>query len=54
MKAVSAQVVGCCVYDKPKKITQHINGNIPNLLDFWTYPFVYIHLLKELHEFTKN
>ena len=29
MMAASAQVVSCCVYDKSKKIMQHMYGIIP-------------------------
>ena len=35
MKAVSAQVVSCCVYGKPNKIMQHTHGNIPYTIDCW-------------------
>ena len=34
MKAVSAQVVSCCVYDKPLKIMQHMHRNISHMFDF--------------------
>ena len=44
MKAASAQVVSCCVYENPQKIMQHIHGDIPLLFDFRTNPIV-VHLL---------
>ena len=41
-KAVSAQVVSCCVFDK---IMQHMNGNIPLMFDCWANPVVHLFLL---------
>ena len=38
MKAVSAQVVSCCVYDEPQQLCSI--GNFQYLYDFWTDPFV--------------
>ena len=34
MKAVSAQVVSCCVYDNTQKSMQYMHNNIPYLCDF--------------------
>ena len=44
MKAVSAQVVSCCVYDKTPKIMQHIRGIILCMFDCWADPFVHLAL----------
>ena len=38
-----AQLVSCCAYDKPRKIMQHIHGN---MLDCWDNPIVHLLLLK--------
>ena len=38
MKAVSAQVVSCCVYDEPQQLCRI--GNIQYLFGFWADPFV--------------
>ena len=38
MKAVSAQVVSCCVYYNPKISMQHMHCNITYLFDFWADP----------------
>ena len=46
MKAVSAQVVSCCVCDKLKKIMQYMHGDIPYLFDFLADAFVHLRLLK--------
>ena len=46
MKAASAQVVSCCVYENPQKIMQHIHGDIPLLFDFRTNPIVLLLLPK--------
>ena len=46
MKAVSAQVVSCCVYDNTYKIILHMHGNIPYLFDFWADQFAHFLLLK--------
>ena len=49
MKALSAQVVSCCVYDKLHvcKVMQHkCHGNIPYFFDFWADLFVHLVLLK--------
>ena len=45
MKAVQAQVISCCVYDKPKNM-QHMNRNIPYTFVCWADPGVHILLLK--------
>ena len=42
IKAVLAQVVSCCVYDKLKKIMQHMYGIIPCMLDYWAEPVVHL------------
>ena len=49
MKAELAQVVSCCVYDKPPKIIQYMHLNIPHLLDFWADLYVHLSSTKELH-----
>ena len=41
-----AQVVSCCVYDKPKKVMQHMHGIIPFMLDCWADPVVYLLILE--------
>ena len=41
-----AQVIGCCVYDKPQKNMQHMHGNIPYLFDFWADLVVHLLLQK--------
>ena len=46
VKAVSTQVVSCCVYDKSKRIMQHMHGNIPYLFDLCADPCVHLLLLK--------
>ena len=46
MKAVTAQVVSCCVNVKPPKIIQYIYGHIPYHFDFWADPFVHLIILK--------
>ena len=46
MKAVSAQVVICCVYDNPQKIMQYMHGNFPDMFDRWADPVVFLHLPK--------
>ena len=45
MKAVSAQVVSCCVYDKSKQNKPHLHGMIPYMFDNWAYPVVHLYLL---------
>ena len=35
-----------CVYDKSKKIMQHMHGIIPQLFDFWANPVAHLLLLK--------
>ena len=46
MKAVSAQVVSCCIYDKPPILMPYINGNIQYMLDCWANLGVHLLLLK--------
>ena len=46
MMDVSAQVVSCCVHDKPPKIMQHMHGNILYMFDCWTNLVVHLLLLK--------
>ena len=46
MKAVSVQLVRRCVYDKPQKIMQHVDGIIPNMFDCWADPVVHLLLPK--------
>ena len=46
MNVVSAQVIICCVYDRPKKIMQHMDGNIPFMFYCWADPGVHLLLLK--------
>ena len=47
MKAVSAQVVRCCVHKKiEKKIMLHMHGIIPYMFDHWANPAVHLLLLK--------
>ena len=46
MKAVSAQVISCCVYDKPPKIMQYILENILYLFDLRAGLLVHLLLLK--------
>ena len=46
MKAVLAQVVSCCVYDKSKQNKQYLDGTIPYMLDCWANPVAYLLLLK--------
>ena len=56
MKAVSAVVESCCVYDKAQKVVQQMHGIIPYLLDCWADPVVHLpstidHLITSLlHE----
>ena len=38
--AVSAQVISCCVFNKLKKIMQHIHVNFLNMFDCWADPIV--------------
>ena len=38
MKAISAQVVSCCDYDKPQKIIQQMHGIIPCRFDCCSSP----------------
>ena len=45
MKAISAQVVSCCDYDKPQKIIQQMHGIIPCRFDCCSSPAT-----KELHD----
>ena len=45
MKAVWAQVVSWCVYDKPKNYVAH-DGFIPYIFDCWADPVVHLLLLK--------
>ena len=46
MKAILAQMVSCCVYDKPHKSYQHMHGNILYMFYFWADPVVRLLLLK--------
>ena len=46
MKATSAQVKRCCVYDQPKNIMQQMHGNISYMLDCWANPVFHLLLLK--------
>ena len=46
LKAVLAQVVSYCVYDKPQNIMQHLNGNIPYMFDCWADPVAHRFPLK--------
>ena len=34
---VSAEVVSCCIIDKPPEIMQHMRGNNPNMFDWSGY-----------------
>ena len=43
---ISTRVVNCCDYDKHKKITQQIHGNIPNMFYYWDDPVAHLLLLK--------
>ena len=48
MKAVSAQVVSCCVYDNPppRKNVKHIHGNIQYMFDCWADTVVHLRIQK--------
>ena len=46
MKAVSAQVVSCCVCQKPPKVMQNMHGNIPYMFDCWADPVAHRFPLK--------
>ena len=46
MKAVSAELVSCCVYDKTKKVMEHMYGIIPIMFDYWADPVVHLLLVK--------
>ena len=46
MKAVSAQVVCYCVYDKSKQNKEDLHGTIPYMLDYWADPVVHLLLLE--------
>ena len=46
MKAGSAQAENCCVYVKPKKFMQYMNGIIPLLFDCWADPIAHLLPLK--------
>ena len=46
MKAVSAQVVSCCVYDKSKQSKQKLHGTFTYLFGCWANPVVHLLLLK--------
>ena len=47
MEAQLAQVISCCVIDKPPKNIQHVAyGIIPYLFDFWADLVVHRILLK--------
>ena len=46
MKAVSAQVVSCCVHDKSKQNKQYLHGTVPNIFECWVDLVVHLLLLK--------
>ena len=46
MKAVSAQVVSCCVHDKSKQNKQYLHGTVPNIFECWADRVVHLLLLK--------
>ena len=46
MKAVSAQVVSCCVFYEPNKIMQQVNGKFSYMFDGWTDLLDHLLLLK--------
>ena len=39
IKAVLAQVVSCCVYDKSKRNKQNLHGTIQYMFDRWLIQF---------------
>ena len=46
IKAVSVQVVSCCVYDNHPKMMHNMHGSISNMFDCLTNLVVYLYLLK--------
>ena len=46
MKAVSAQVVSCCVFDIQKKIIQSMHGTVPYMFDYVADPKLFISFLQ--------
>ena len=46
MKAVSAQVISCCVLTNRNNIIQKIHDNIPFIFECWADPVVHLLLLK--------
>ena len=46
MKAVSAQVVSCCVFYEPNKIMQQVNVKFSYMFDGWTDLLDHLLLLK--------
>ena len=54
MKAVLAQVVSCCVFDKWKKIIQDMHDNVVYMFDCCADPVVHLLLLKRFMVWQSN